>query len=141
MATPLCGAATLKQVQRLAPRFAGELTRLVSAQEWEFHESNFSSPILLPPSGLRDWLKERRPALAAQLGQVPSSPARTLEALLQLLYGSTGVHVLEAVAGSVHLLTPITARAEAWYTAWQARPGWGGQRPGAGRRTDGASAP
>ncbi len=141
MATPLCGAATLKQVQRLAPRFAGELTRLVSAQEWEFHESNFSSPILLPPSGLLYWLKERRPALAAQLGQVPSSPARTLEALLQLLYGSTGVHVLEAVAGSVHLLTPITARAEAWYTAWQARPGWGGQRPGAGRRTDGASAP
>lgn len=73
--------------------------------------------------------------LAAQLSQMTSNPARTLEALLHLLYGSTGVHVLDAVAGSAYLLTPITARADAWYTAWQARPGWGG-RSGAGRRVD-----
>lgn len=131
---PLCGVATLKQVQRLAPAFHAEVTRLVSAQEWEFHESNFSTPILLPPSGLPAWLRERRPALAAGLDQAPSSPARALDALLTSLYGPMGTVVLESLASSVYLLTPITARAEAWVTAWQARPSWGGQRPGAGRR-------
>jgi hypothetical protein len=131
--TPLCGAATLKQVQRLAPQFAGELTRLVSSQEWEFHESNFSAPILLPPSGLRAWLEHRRPALAALLDCPTSKPARTLESLLSFLYGDDGGRVMDEVAASVYLLTPITCRAEAWCRAWNNRNPWGGARAGAGR--------
>lgn len=131
----LCGTATRKQVQRLAPSFNKELTRVVSAQEWEFHESNFTSATLLPPSGLGDWLTQRRPALAEALTSHPHNPARTLEALLTLLYGPAAEDVLASVAASVHVLTPITFRAEAWCTAWNTRPQWGGRRPGAGRRT------
>ena len=39
---PVCAVATHKQVQRLRPVFEKELSRLVSAEEWQFHESEFS---------------------------------------------------------------------------------------------------
>jgi len=59
---------------------------------------------------------------------MPSSPARTLEALLQLLYGCASVHVLDAVAGSVHLLTLITARTVSDLVLEGAQPARAGPR-------------
>lgn len=133
--SPLFALATPKKVQRLRPQFEKQLLRLVSAEEWEFHDSGSAAAIMLPPSGLGDWLKQRRPALA-QLMEVgePSKDNRSLSQLIAILYGDLGPPVAKTIGGSVHLLTPITARAEAWLCAWQGRAGWGGSRSGAGRR-------
>ena len=131
---PVCAVATHKQVQRLRPVFEKELIRIVSAEEWQFHESEFGSAVMVPPSGLGNWLKERRPALALLL-EADGRPGevRLLSTLLQVMYGKEGVNVAQAIGGSVHLLTPITARTEAWLCAWKGRGGWGGQRQGAGK--------
>ena len=118
----------------MRPVFEKELSRLVSAEEWQFHESEFSLAVMVPPSGLGSWLKERRPALSQQLEAVGrKGEVRLLPALLRVLYGDKGVDVAQAIGGSVHLLTPTTARAEAWLCAWKGRGGWGGQRRGAGK--------
>ncbi|MDP3522294.1 MAG: hypothetical protein Q8S02_16910 [Hydrogenophaga sp.] len=131
---PVCAVATHKQVQRLRPAFEKELIRIVSAEEWQFHESEFGSAVMVPPSGLANWLKERRPVLAQQLEpEGCRGEVRQLPALLQALYGNEGVDVAPAIGGAVHLLTPITARAEAWLCAWKGRKSWGGQRQGAGK--------
>lgn len=131
---PVCAAASHKQVQRLRPAFEKELTRLVSAEEWEFHESEFGAAVMLPPSGLGNWLKERRPGLSQMLeAEGRMGEARLLPALLRAMYGNEAVAVEQAIGGSVHLLTPITARAEAWLCAWKGRGNWGGQRQGAGK--------
>lgn len=131
---PACAVATHKQVQRLRPAFEKELTRLVSTEEWQFHESEFGSAVMLPLSGLSNWLKERRPALALLL-EADGRPgeARFLPALLHVMYGTEGTEVAQAIGRSLHLLTPITARAEAWLCAWRGRGSWGGQRQGAGK--------
>jgi hypothetical protein len=131
---PLCAVATHKQVQRLRLAFENELSRLVSAEEWQFHESEFSLAVMVPPSGLGNWLKERRPALSQQLDAAGrKGEVRVLPALLRVLYGDKGVDVAQAIGGSVHLLTPTTARAEAWLCAWEGRASWGGQRRGVGK--------
>jgi hypothetical protein len=128
---PVCAVATHKQVQRLRPAFEKKLNRLVSAEEWQFHEPEFGSAVMLPPSGISNWLKERRPALALLL-EADGRPGkvRLLSALLQVMYGKEEVNVAQAIGGSVHLLPPITARTEAWLCAWKGRGGWGGQRQG-----------
>ncbi|MDZ4398710.1 hypothetical protein [Hydrogenophaga sp.] len=131
---PLCAVATHKQVQRLRPAFEKELSRLVSAEEWQFHESEFGLAVMVPPSGLGYWLKERRPALWQQLeAEGRKGEVRVLPALLQILYGDKGVDVAQSIGGSVHLLTPTTARAESWLCAWKGRGNWGGERRGAGK--------
>lgn len=131
---PVCAIANQKQVQRLRPAFEKELSRLVSVEEWQFHESEFSLAVMVPPSGLGSWLKERRPALSMQLeADGRKGEVRLLPALLQVLYGHKGGDVAQAIGGSVHLLTPATARAEAWLCAWNMKGKWGGQRAGAGK--------
>lgn len=64
----------------------------------------------------------------------PGPDSRALNDLLAVLYGEAAPGVAEAIAGAVHLLTPITVRAEAWLCAWEDRPSWGGARRGAGRQ-------
>ena len=131
---PLCAVATHKQVQRLRPAFEKQLSHLVSAEEWQFHESEFGLAVIVPPSGLDNWLKGRRPALwQLQEADGRKGEVRVLPALLQILYGDKGVDVAQAIGGSVHLLTPTTARAESWLCAWEGRSSWGGRRRGAGK--------
>lgn len=133
--SPACAGATLKQVQRLRESFDRHVAQIVSAEEWEFHGSEFGAPVLLPASGLLAWLHERRPVLA-QAVQDPTYAAEdaALMKMLSVLYGDAAGAVASAIGGAVHLLTPVTARAEAWLTAWQTRPRWGGARRGARRR-------
>lgn len=127
---PFCGGISLKQGQRLRPAFDKQVLALTTKEELELHDSNFVAPILLPPSGLRSWLKERRPTLAALVGEAAASMPDThaLADLLASLYGVHGGATAEAIGGAVHLLTPVTTRAEAWLTAWATRPRWGGSR-------------
>jgi hypothetical protein len=126
---PLCGTTSLKQGQRLRPAFDKQVLALTTKEELALHDSNFVAPILLPPSGLRNWLKERRPALAALVGEAALMPdTRALADLLGALYGAQGSIVAEAIGGAVHLLTPVTTRAEGWLAAWATRPRWGGAR-------------
>lgn len=126
---PLCGSISLKQGQRLRPSFDGQVLALTTKEELALHDSNFVAPVLLPPSGLRNWLKERRPALAALVGEASSMPdTHALADLLAALYGARGGVVAEAIGGAVYLLTPVTTRAEGWLTAWAAKPRWGGAR-------------
>lgn len=132
---PQCAQAAHKHVQRLRPEFERLLHRLLSAEERQFHESGFAAPVMLPPSGLGAWLHERRPALASEVIRALGHLDAVLpQHLLRVLYGDAAREVADAVGGAVYLLTPITARAEAWLEAWEARPNWGGHRQGAGRR-------
>lgn len=64
---------------------------------------------------------------------LPEPDSRALNDLLTVLYGDAAAGVAAALAGEVHLLTPIAARAEAWLCAWEDRPGWGGARLRSGR--------
>jgi hypothetical protein len=132
---PLCATTSLKQVQRLRPAFEAHLRRLGGSEEFLFHESLFSAEVLVPSSGLSGWLDLRRPKLA-QLVQGGPSPLRehALGRLLRVLYGGDSSMVAEAIGGAVHLLTPITLRAEAWLMAYTERPAWGGSRVSTGRR-------
>lgn len=132
---PRCAQAPHKHVQRLCPEFERVLHRLLSAEEWQFHDSGFAAPVMLPPSGLGAWLHERRPALAREVARAHGHLEAVLpQHLLRALYGEAAQQVAHAVGGAVYLLTPVTARAEAWLQAWEARPNWGGRREGAGRR-------
>lgn len=123
---PLCGTSSLKQGQRLRPAFDKQVLALATKEELALHDSNFVAPVLLPPSGLRNWLKERRPALATLLGEAASMPdTHALADLLGTLYGVQGGAVAEAIGGSVYLLTPVTTRAEGWLAAWAAKTALG----------------
>jgi hypothetical protein len=131
---PVCGTTTLKQAQRLRLDFEARLTALATSEALAFHDSDFVAPILLPPSGLRDWLVQRRPALATLVGPAATMPdMHALTDLLATLYGTRGPAVARAIGGAVHFLTPVTIRAEAWLSAWASRPRWGGARSRAAR--------
>jgi hypothetical protein len=124
-----------KQAQRMRPAFEAQVLHLVSAEDWQFHESDFGGSVLLPLSGLASWLMQRRPLLARLLSdELAATPRKALPALMRLLYGTGASEVGQSVADAVHLLTPVTARAEAWVSAWKGRPSWGGRRAGAGPR-------
>lgn len=127
---PRCAGTTVKQVQRLSDSFEQQLMKLVSAEEYVFHDSGFAEPVLLPPSGLVGWLEARRPALAEAVRKLnPRPDSRPVLDLATVLYGDAAHSVATAISGSVHLLTPVTVRAEAWLLAWNGRPSWGGARP------------
>lgn len=137
-AAPKCTLAPHKLVQRLRPDFERLLNALLSAEEWHFHDSGFAAPVMLPPSGIGAWLRERRPFLAAEASRMLGQMDAVLPLhLLRVLYGDAAQEVAQVVGGAVYLLTPITARAEAWLQAWDARANWGGRREGAGRRAAG----
>lgn len=123
-----CGHTTQKQGNRLKELFDMCTLAFVSQEELDFHESDFALPVMFPPSGLAAWLCERRPFLGAEFTQRHTSGANPLDTLLSILYGSQGNLVAESIGGAVHLLTPITARAEGWMTAWNVRPSHGGNR-------------
>lgn len=126
---PICANLSFKQAQRLRPEFEKQVLSLVSAQELEFHHSDFTMPVLMPPSGLRNWLQRYRPRLALLVGPAVEMPdARVLQDLLSTLYGPLGLDVAKVIGGAVHLLTPISARAEGWLSAWESRPSRGGSR-------------
>ncbi len=127
---PICGSLTFKQAQRLKEAFDQQVLAVVTKEEWEFHQSSFDMPALLPPSGLLSWLEQHRPYLASLVQrELTESPANVLRSLAAVMYGrSLGILVNEAIGGAVHLWTPITARAEGWLNAWNNRPRRGGAR-------------
>jgi hypothetical protein len=87
-------------------------------------------------AAIRTWqLVEGAPACSVATLEADGrkGEVRLLPALLQVMYGDKGVDVAQAIGGSVHLLTPATARAEAWICTWEGRASRGGQRRGAGK--------
>jgi hypothetical protein len=136
-ALPFCAGSSVKQARRMAASFQNNVNALVTSEELTFHDSDLSGAILLPPSGLRVWLQEHRPSLDRLLGAAMPGE-RVLGELLGVLYGNNAGAVASAIGGCVYLLTPVSARAEAWIDAWQDRAGWGGQRQGAGRPPESA---
>jgi hypothetical protein len=126
---PVCALVTFKTAKRFRPAFEKKTVTLATAEELAFHNSEFAMQILLPMSGLRLWLEDRRPTLARLIGAPRSSPDTTvLSDLLAALYGVRGADLKAALGPAVHLLTPVTLRAEAWLAAWHERPTWGGAR-------------
>jgi hypothetical protein len=126
---PFCGSMRLKTAQRLKEVFDEKVLSLASSEEMAFHQSGFALPFLLPPSGLRTWLEERRPRLSALIdppGEQIDEGA--LPSLLAVLYGEQAGEVADSIGAAVHVLTPVTLRAEAWFAAWLERPTWGGAR-------------
>lgn len=126
---PACASATLKQAQRLRNEFEARVLALASREELEFHDSGFDAPVLVPPSGLRAWLLQWRPwlARAVQL-HADSQRPNALQDLTVALYGPWAPQVIATIGAAVHLLTPITTRAEGWLAAREHRPKWGGAR-------------
>ncbi len=126
---PFCGTTSLKQGQRLRPEFDKQVLALTTKEELALHDSNLVAPVLLPPSGLRSWLNEYRPTLAAIVGEATSMPdTQALADLIATLYGEPGAAVAQAIGGAVYLLTPVTTRAEGWLRAWASKRPWGGVR-------------
>ena len=56
-------------MQRLRPEFERVLNRMLSAEEWQFHDSGFAAPVMLPPSGLGAWLHAGPPWHAKLYGR------------------------------------------------------------------------
>ncbi|OWY27055.1 hypothetical protein [Herbaspirillum robiniae] len=126
---PACAHVSVKQAQRLRAVFEQQVLTLTSKDEMEFHESGFDLPVLLPPSGLSQWLDARRPHLATLVRKQTGLSANNLRSLSAVLYGEElGAEIVEAIGGAVHLWTPITTRAEGWLAAWAARSPRGGAR-------------
>lgn len=126
---PACGTTSLKQGQRLLPAFEKHVLALTTTEELAFHDADFDAPIFLPSSGLRNWLKTRRPTLAATVGEVAwMADEIDLDDLLIFLYGVQSGAVAEAIGTAAYLLTPVTTRAEAWLAARATKPRWGGVR-------------
>lgn len=126
---PVCALVRFKAAQRLKEAFDQSLLSLATSEVMAFHDSEFTMPFMLPASQLRRWLSQRRPRLASLVCTHPEQPEEnTLADLLAGLYGSRGDEVGRSIGSAVHLLTPVTVRAEAWLAAWENRPSWGGAR-------------
>jgi hypothetical protein len=115
-ALPFCGGSSVKQARRMTDSFQRNVNALVTSEELTFHDSALSGAILLPPSGLRAWLQEHRPSLDRLLGAAMPGE-RVLGELLGVLYGRNAGAVASVIGGCVYLLTPVSARAEAWIDA------------------------
>ena len=73
---PVCALMALKTAKRFRSAFEKKTLALTTTEELAFHNSDFATQILVPISGLRLWLGERRPHLArsAPHGPRPTRP-------------------------------------------------------------------
>lgn len=118
-------AAEYKQAQRLQRTFEMLVNRLGTSEELGFHDSEFTSPVFFPATDADQWLALRRSKLLQALSEAGIARC-TLSELCAYLYGDEGVAL--QLVDRPQILTPVTLRAEAWLTALQVKPKWGGAR-------------
>lgn len=141
-------ASRRKQASRQKQEFDTAISKLMTSEVMEFHESEFTADVLFPQSGRYEWLTRRRPRVAQLLSGVGSEirDDTMIRLLLKLLHDSdsmqgawksTYVMVNTTITQVPELIWPILARAEAWLLVReQTRKNWGGPRKNAGRSND-----
>lgn len=139
-------ASRRKQANRQKRDFDAAISELMTKEVMEFHESEFTADVLLPPSDRHDWLARRRPRVAKLLTEtgVTVGDNNIIEHLLALLHDSgsmkgawrsTYVRVNTTIIQVPELIWPILVRAESWFLVRdQTRKNWGGKRENSGRQ-------
>jgi hypothetical protein len=134
-----------KQANRQKQDFDTAISNLITKEVMEFHESKFTTDVLLPQSGRDEWLRRRRPRVAQLLIEIGVSVSDDdiIEHLLSLLHDSgtmqgvwrsTYVRVNTTIIQVPELIWPILVRAESWLLVRdQTRKNWGGKRENSGR--------
>lgn len=116
-------ASRRKQANRQKQDFDAPVSKLMTKEVMEFHESEFTADVPLPPSNRRDWLTCRRPRVARLLAEasVTAADSNIFYHLLALLHhsGSTPgawrssyVRVNTTIIEVPELIWPILARVE-----------------------------
>lgn len=135
-----------KQAHRQKRDFDIAISKLMTTEVMEFHESEFTADVLLPQSGRSEWLVRRRPRVAQLLTEtgVAVGDDNIIEHLLTLLHNSasmqgvwrsTYVRFNTTIIQMPELIWPILARAESWLLVRdQTRKNWGGKRENSGRQ-------
>lgn len=138
-------ASRRKQASRQKPLFDAAVSKLLTKEVLEFHDSHYVADVLLPGSSRMRWLVKRRPTVAALLSDVGGDETDEgfVESLLKLLHELSGLQgSLEVMYSQVNsiivqtpgLIWPMLVRAEAWHAVRKdVRQGWGGIRKNAGR--------
>ena len=139
-------ASRRKQANRQKRNFDIAISRMMTKEVMEFHESEFMADVLLPKSGRMEWLARRRPRVAQLLIEtgVEVTDVNISEHLLTLLHDSeplqgiwrsTYARVNTTIIQTPELIWPILARAESWLLARELiQKNWGGKRPNSGRK-------
>lgn len=135
-----------RQAHRLKRNFDIAISKSMTKEVMEFHESEFTADVLLPRSGRNEWLVRRRPRVGQLLREtgVAIGDDNIIEHLLALLHDSasmkgawrsTYMMVNTTIIQMPELIWPILARAESWLlVSEQTRKNWGGKRKNSGRR-------
>jgi hypothetical protein len=138
-------ASRRKQANRQKQNFDAAISELMTKEVMEFHESEFTADVLLPPSNRHDWLTSRRPRVAKLLVEagVTVSDNNIIEHLLALLHDSGSMpgacrsaymRVNTTIIQVPELIWPVLVRAESWLLVRdQTRKNWGGKRKNSGR--------
>lgn len=138
-------AARRKQANRQKQKFDAAISKLLTREVEEFHDSEFTADVLLPQSGRHDWLVRRRPRVAQLLSEAGTevSDDNMVGLLLKLLHDSeslqgvwrtTYVRINTTITQIPELIWPILIRAESWLLVReQTHNNWGGIRVNSGR--------
>lgn len=129
-----------KESRRQKQAFDKTLNQILTKELLEFHDSHFTTPILMPDVNIWQWLNSRRPLLShlllAQNKAVDDE--QIVDSLLSLLHKPIGLTETQyqpylrantLIKTYPILLWPMLLRAEAWLTARKTlRDNWGGKR-------------
>jgi hypothetical protein len=130
-----------KESKRQKSLFDEILESKLSDEIWEFHESEFSAPTLVPYLDIFKWLQSRRPLLAKLLidQSLDVSDEQIINSLLLLLHDPQSLTNMQnqqpyiqtnnLIRAQPILIWPMLLRAESWLEARNTlRSKWGGLR-------------
>jgi hypothetical protein len=130
-----------KESKRQKSLFDEILKTILTKEIWEFHESGFTSPTLIPSQDIFQWMLDRRPLLAQLLNnqKLATNDDKIINNLLLLLHSPEDLtnsqnQQLYLQANNLlktHpiLIWPMLLRAESWLHARSSlRSNWGGRR-------------
>lgn len=132
--------AGYKESSRQKNAFDKMLNQILTKEVWEFHESSFTSPTLLPEQNKWDWLCVRRPMVSHLLltQNKQTTDEVIIEELLSILHNAQGlvashqqpyIKANSLIKSNPFLIWPMLLRAEAWLVARKnLRDKWGGRR-------------
>lgn len=129
-----------KESQRQKKVFDNTLNQILTKEVLEFHDSQFTAPILMPDKNIWRWLSIRRPLLSELLLAQDKAidDEQVVESLLLLLHSPLGLTEIQhrpylktntLIKVYPILLWPMLLRAEAWLSVRKnLRSKWGGKR-------------
>lgn len=141
-------ASRRKLANRQKQDFDVAISKLLTQEVMEFHQTEFTADVLLPQSGRMKWLSKRRPWVAKLLKDTGAEvrddnfAAHVLALLhdsapMPEVWQSTYEMVNTTINQAPELIWPILARAESWLVVRNfSRKNWGGKRENSGRRKD-----